>query len=611
MFSPDGRSLATVSKGGDNILILDTLTGDCLKSLEGHQAWVNSLSFHPDGKHLASGSIDKTILIWDTSTGKCIKALRGHLSSVARVVFSPDGHQLVSISSEEEMKVWDPWTGNCLISLSIESIIEWIEWAFSSLGKPCLLSIAETPESIDVWDPTTGEQISAIPTPEGIADSDLQSAALAPDGERLALMAGGMIWICNWRESSTLHTINYFAGADAHMPDLAWAPDAELLAVGTINDIIIWDLQEDIPLTRLTGHMSYVESIFFGKGHQLASMSIDGSLKLWSVVRNSNQPIFDKVNEPIRGLLLGPDEQLVEYTMGSDMHILDTATGSTIHKLPYDESCCNALIGNIVFGPRCLASLTCDGHLTIWDTATGECLHALRPFDSFVDYNPALAFGPVGQLACVSDKVTIWDVATGICLKAFGEAKGGCAAVAFSEDGRLAYSTKADILIWKTQTGALERRLEVENEGDFDALDISSSNLLAGAKWQRGIYIWDLNYGTFIQRVSIYYRLAYLHFDPASSFRLNTRRGVLTLDLPKRQHELTDPVDPVWYERSIRISFEREAGWVMKGSKRLFWIPIRTRDGDLPQVVADTTTKGSVVALVLHSKTLILRFKER
>jgi WD40 repeat protein len=43
--------------------------------LSGHQGFVNSAAFHPDGKRLASGSRDGTIRLWDIKTGECLSVL--------------------------------------------------------------------------------------------------------------------------------------------------------------------------------------------------------------------------------------------------------------------------------------------------------------------------------------------------------------------------------------------------------------------------------------------------------------------------------------------------------------------------------------------------------
>ena len=57
---------------------------------------VNSVSFSPDGRTLASGSYDDTIRLWEVSTGRHLRTLTGHTSLVFSVSFSPDGQTLAS-----------------------------------------------------------------------------------------------------------------------------------------------------------------------------------------------------------------------------------------------------------------------------------------------------------------------------------------------------------------------------------------------------------------------------------------------------------------------------------------------------------------------------------
>ncbi|EPS35603.1 hypothetical protein H072_10957, partial [Dactylellina haptotyla CBS 200.50] len=52
-----------------------------LQTLEGHENWIRSVAFSPDGQTIASGSDDKTIKLWDTITGKVRHTLEGHENS--------------------------------------------------------------------------------------------------------------------------------------------------------------------------------------------------------------------------------------------------------------------------------------------------------------------------------------------------------------------------------------------------------------------------------------------------------------------------------------------------------------------------------------------------
>ena len=73
-FSVDGRTVASCSQG-HSIRLWNVQSGECLKTLNGHTALINSIAFNPDNRTLVSSSEDETIKLWNLKSGECIRTL--------------------------------------------------------------------------------------------------------------------------------------------------------------------------------------------------------------------------------------------------------------------------------------------------------------------------------------------------------------------------------------------------------------------------------------------------------------------------------------------------------------------------------------------------------
>jgi WD40 repeat protein len=91
------------------VQVWDAATGKPLLALEGHTNWVNAVAYSPNGKYIASGSMDKTIRLWDAKTGKELLSIPAHEDSVDALEFGPDRTKtiLLSGSADATAKVWE------------------------------------------------------------------------------------------------------------------------------------------------------------------------------------------------------------------------------------------------------------------------------------------------------------------------------------------------------------------------------------------------------------------------------------------------------------------------------------------------------------------------
>ncbi|KAF0542995.1 putative platelet-activating factor acetylhydrolase ib alpha subunit [Gigaspora margarita] len=84
-------------------------TGQCVKTLVGHDNWVRGLVFHSNGKYLLSASDDKTLKIWDMKTGRCTKTLEAHAHFVTCIAFNKATPVVATGSVDQTVKIWAPF----------------------------------------------------------------------------------------------------------------------------------------------------------------------------------------------------------------------------------------------------------------------------------------------------------------------------------------------------------------------------------------------------------------------------------------------------------------------------------------------------------------------
>ena len=180
-FSPDRAILAVASSIG--IWIYDTETYQEIALLMNQTDDVMSIAFSPDGRTLASGSLDKTICIWDVNSEQ-LKTRMKLLESVASIAFNSDGTTLASGERNRlqggAIHLWDATTGQHRRTL-MSGTEGWIR-EMSVVFSPDGTTVAGIwNDTIRLWDATTGETRKTL-TSHGC----VSSIAFSPESTLIA-----------------------------------------------------------------------------------------------------------------------------------------------------------------------------------------------------------------------------------------------------------------------------------------------------------------------------------------------------------------------------------------------------------------------------------------
>lgn len=92
------------------------------------------MTWSPDGRQLATASIDHTVRIWDADNGSELVVLRGHDDDIRGLALSPNGRQLATASDDRTVRIWDTESGAEIIVIGTHA--KAIEGAAEPAARP-------------------------------------------------------------------------------------------------------------------------------------------------------------------------------------------------------------------------------------------------------------------------------------------------------------------------------------------------------------------------------------------------------------------------------------------------------------------------------------------
>lgn len=494
-FSPDGKMLASGSLD-HTIKLWDVSTGTELSSLKGDFGQVTTVAFSPDGKTLASGS-NYMIKLWDLGAGTELRTLTGFSSPVNCVAFSPDGKTLAS-STLSTVQLWDVSTGAELRTFKGESYYYWVtSVAFSPDGKTIASNSFDVVKS---WDVSTGKELWTLTGHSKAVDS----LAFSPDRKTLASGSDdNTIKLWDVSTGKELHTLE---GHPEAVKSLAFSPDGQTLVSGSsgLSDTLkLWSVSSGKELRKLDGHSSFVNSVAFSPdGKSFASGNSDNTIELWDLSTGAKLRTLEGHSRPVNSVAVSPDGNTIASGSGGKIKLWSLS--ADLQTLKGDAFWCNS----VTFGARnTLASGSNSGKIKLWDVLTGLELHTLN--GQFYSLR-SVVFSPDGKTLAIGigdstpgaggGTIKLWDVATDTELRTLKGHTYTVEKVAFSPDGKTLASGSWDhtVRLWDVATGAELRTLKGHSREVEPVAFSPDGKILASGSWDQTVKLWDVSTGTLL-----------------------------------------------------------------------------------------------------------------
>jgi len=236
-FHPDGKTIASASWSG-NVMIRDVHRGQTVHAFEGHDRPVMSLHFSPDGKLLATAGMDKIIKVWNLKTGKLATTLAGHDAWVSCVRFSPDGKLIASVTGgiNSTLKLWNVQSGREVHSMRVHKRMPVYALAFHPGEK--ILATSSLDGTIRFWDVRTHKEMRTIRVNDQTTRFDqISDIVFSRDGKTMYSTQLGDVRRWDVATGVEVGRLNFDSPA-AWVRDLALSSDGRFLVTANNNGTV-------------------------------------------------------------------------------------------------------------------------------------------------------------------------------------------------------------------------------------------------------------------------------------------------------------------------------------------------------------------------------------
>ncbi|MEA5566209.1 eIF2A-related protein [Anabaena sp. UHCC 0399] len=488
-FSPDGKIIATASLD-KTIKLWRTDNGKLINSWNAHNGWVNSVAFSPDGKMIASGGEDNLLKLWRTDNGALIQTVPGHTARITCVKFSHNGKFIASASGDKTIKLWN-YEGKLLQTLAAHN--DQVNHINFSPDNQILAS-ASADRTIKLWQ-LDGKLLKTI---QGHGEQ-VKDITFSPDGKYIA-------------SGSSDKTIKFWqVKADKtdeanHVQEVKFTPDGKtFISGGWDGKVTIWQRTQILnasPIIEFTAHQDMIQAVGISSdGKILATASADKTIKIWHIQTQQLLQTLTGHQDRVTSISFSPDNQMIA-TASADKTIkiwqllegqlLSTITGHN------DE------VTSIDISPdgKLLASGSADNTVKIWQLTDGKLLKDLQGHGLAI---ASVKFSPDGKIlasASWDNTIKLWQIPDGKLIQTLTGHTDGVTSLSFTPDSQILTSGSADntIKFWDITNGKLLTTFS-GHPGKVNSVSFSpDAKVLVSGGEDAGVMLWNLDLDNLMQQ---------------------------------------------------------------------------------------------------------------
>ena len=402
-FRWDGSQFA--SAYGDAVVVVDSATGDQIRTFHLGKAPVSAIAFGAGDQKLAYGTLHGNVVLLDLQTGKEDVSLRLP-QAIRQLDFSPDGTRLITVDDKDQLRIWD-----ASASPESDSIPGQAGHDFTACIDPTgrLVAAVSDHNTVRVWDIATKQLKRELTN----STAEIYDIAFSAAGAQLAAAGHDGVTVWNLETGAVLY---HFADADGvpfgFATRVEFARRGSWLVAAHERGATIWDLATgtEVRSFRPPNAGEWLSSACLtADTSRLATCGQQGVLQLWDTA--TGRELFKvEAENTLYTLTYSPDEkQIVACGLDNDILIVDAGTGEEVRRLSGHANGAHT-VAYSHDGKR-LVTAGRDGVLKIWEAETGLELLSIQGNDRTV-YSAAFSPNARRLITTGIDVLRIWDAGT-------------------------------------------------------------------------------------------------------------------------------------------------------------------------------------------------------